>query len=113
MPLSEFISDLFDSRRRWLEWQQQQEQQQQRQGADQQGQEGPPDVPYLQAQNGSLREETPALVDDVEEQLAWAKVAFGVAPEAVNIFIGDERSQTTFHKDHYENIYSVVAGVKV
>ncbi|GBF99754.1 hypothetical protein Rsub_12529 [Raphidocelis subcapitata] len=123
MLFSEFIDAFFDSRRRWLAWRQKQQQQQQQQKPQQQQQQpqqqpgeeegDPPDVPYLQAQNGSLTDEMPSLLGDVEEQLPWARAAFGVAPDAVNIFIGDERSQTTFHKDHYENIYAVVAGVKV
>lgn len=33
--------------------------------------------------------------------------------EQVNLWIGDERSETTFHRDHYENVYCVVRGVKV
>lgn len=28
--------------------------------------------------------------------------AFGNEPEAVNIWIGDERAVSTMHKDHYE-----------
>jgi jumonji domain-containing protein 7 len=37
----------------------------------------------------------------------------GKAPDAVNLWIGDERSETTFHRDHYENVYCVVRGIKV
>lgn len=53
------------------------------------------------------------LLPDVEPQLEFAAAAFGCAPEAVNLWIGDERSTTTFHKDHYENLYAVLRGKKV
>jgi jumonji domain-containing protein 7 len=33
-------------------------------------------------------------------------------PEAVNLWIGNQRSVTSFHKDHYENLYAVVTGEK-
>jgi len=35
---------------------------------------------------------------------------FGGHPDATNLWIGDERSVTSFHKDHYENIYCVIRG---
>jgi jumonji domain-containing protein 7 len=53
------------------------------------------------------------LLPDVDAQLGFAAEAFGSAPEAVNLWIGDERSTTTFHKDHYENLYCVIRGVKL
>lgn len=31
----------------------------------------------------------------------------GGLPEAVNLWIGDERSVTSWHKDPFENIYAV------
>ncbi|KAK9810599.1 hypothetical protein WJX73_003443 [Symbiochloris irregularis] len=46
-----------------------------------------------------------------EEQLPIA-TAFGTTAEAANIWIGSHRSMTSFHRDHYENIYAVVAGTK-
>eukprot|EP00775_Hariotina_reticulata_P000189 gene189-381_t len=70
-------------------------------------------VPYLQQQNSNLTEELPVLLPDVDSQLDFAAEAFGSAPEAVNLWIGDERSTTTFHKDHYENLYCVIRGAKV
>lgn len=33
-------------------------------------------------------------------------------PEAVNLWIGNEFSETSFHKDHYENLYAVITGEK-
>lgn len=71
------------------------------------------EVPYLQHQNSNLTVELPMLLDDVEHQLPWASRAFGSQPDAVNLWIGDERAATTFHKDAYENIYCMVHGVKV
>ncbi|RHY79997.1 hypothetical protein DYB31_001796 [Aphanomyces astaci] len=59
-------------------------------------------VPYLSHQNDSLRDQFPALVDDVDPMLAFASEAFGNTPEAVNLWIGDERAVSTMHKDHYE-----------
>lgn len=38
------------------------------------------------------------LLPDVEEQLPWAAEAFEAAPDAVNVWIGDQRAATTFHK---------------
>lgn len=45
----------------------------------------------------NLTTELPALLPDVGE-LPWAAEAFGSAPDAVNLWIGDERAATTFHK---------------
>ena len=36
----------------------------------------------------------------------------GGGPEAVNLWVGDERSVTTWHSDPFENLYAVVAGSK-
>jgi hypothetical protein len=41
------------------------------------------------------------LLHDVDESLCLARAAFGNDPEAVNIWIGDERSVSSVHKDHY------------
>ena len=72
-----------------------------------------PAVPYVSRQCGSLLEEFPSLVDDCADEIPFASQALGKRPDAVNLWIGDERSQTTFHRDHYENVYCVVRGVKV
>ncbi|KAL4434322.1 hypothetical protein ABPG75_000763 [Micractinium tetrahymenae] len=69
-------------------------------------------VPYLQYQNSSLTAEVPQLLGDVDLLLSWATQAFGGLPEAVNLWIGDERSVTSWHSDPFENIYAVVAGSK-
>ncbi|EGZ18829.1 hypothetical protein PHYSODRAFT_500996 [Phytophthora sojae] len=69
-------------------------------------------VPYLSHQNDSLREQFPGLFDEVPPAMELAVEAFGNEPEAVNIWIGDERAVSTMHKDHYENMYCVVKGQK-
>ena len=39
--------------------------------------------------------------------------ALGSAPEAGNLWIGTDASMTSFHRDHYENLYCVIRGTKV
>jgi peptidyl-lysine (3S)-dioxygenase / protease len=68
-------------------------------------------VPYLSEQNDSLRTEFKALLDDVTP-LQLANEAFGGAPEAMNIWMGDSRSISSCHADFYENIYCVITGSK-
>lgn len=70
------------------------------------------DVPYLSRQNDSLREEFPELVKDVPDAVPLARDAFGNEPEAVNLWIGDDRSVSSCHSDPYENFYMVVRGEK-
>ena len=38
------------------------------------------------------------LLPDVEAELPWAAQAFGASPDAINLWIGDQRAATTFHK---------------
>ncbi|CAI5461036.1 unnamed protein product [Closterium sp. Yama58-4] len=64
-------------------------------------------------QNGSFRTEFAALAADADEHIGFATAALGGnLPEAVNLWIGDERAVTSWHKDHYENFYVVVTGRK-
>jgi jumonji domain-containing protein 7 len=70
------------------------------------------DVPYVSAQNGSLHADFAPLVADVPASLPWAEEAFASPPDAVNLWIGNSRAVTTFHCDHYENMYAVLAGEK-
>ena len=53
-------------------------------------------------QNDSLRQEFPGLMKDVEPFLALARETFGNETDAVNLWIGDYRSLSAVHKDHYE-----------
>ena len=46
------------------------------------------EVHYLSRQNDSLREEFPALLEDVPSMLPLAKDVCGNEPEAVNLWIG-------------------------
>lgn len=69
-------------------------------------------VAYAQEQNGCFMSEYSLLAEDVETDIPWATEALGSKPEAVNLWIGNERATTSFHKDHYENLYAVVSGEK-
>lgn len=71
------------------------------------------EVPYLSRQNDSLRQEFAAAADDVPENLPFAADAFGQPAEAVNLWIGDERSVSSCHRDFYENMYCVLRGKKI
>lgn len=69
-------------------------------------------VAYLQQQNDCFRTEYSMVASDCDGDIAWATEALGCSPEAVNLWIGTDLSVTSFHKDHYENLYAVVSGVK-
>lgn len=69
-------------------------------------------VAYLQQQNNCFPLEFAALADDADGDITWASEAFGCKPEVVNLWIGTPESVTSFHKDHYENLYAVVSGEK-
>lgn len=70
-------------------------------------------VPYLSQQNDNLRTDMECLLKDIDPTLPLVDEIFGgCAPEAVNVWIGDERSVSSIHKDHYENMYAVVHGEK-
>ncbi|PON46753.1 JmjC domain containing protein [Parasponia andersonii] len=69
-------------------------------------------IAYAQQQNDCFRSEYSALSDDCDSDIPWASEALGCHPEAVNIWIGNHLSETSFHKDHYENLYAVVTGRK-
>ncbi|KAL0371976.1 UNVERIFIED_CONTAM: Bifunctional peptidase and (3S)-lysyl hydroxylase JMJD7 [Sesamum calycinum] len=63
-------------------------------------------------QNDCFRSEYGALAGDCEEHIPWASEALGCSPEAVNLWVGNHLSETSFHKDHYENLYVVITGEK-
>ncbi|KAK6116909.1 hypothetical protein DH2020_049284 [Rehmannia glutinosa] len=69
-------------------------------------------VAYLQQQNDCFRSEYGALAADCEGHIPWATEALGCSPEAVNLWVGNHLSETSFHKDHYENLYVVITGEK-
>ncbi|KAL3655809.1 hypothetical protein CASFOL_000205 [Castilleja foliolosa] len=62
-------------------------------------------VAYLQQQNDCFHGEYGPLAADCEEHVPWATEVLGWLPEAVNLWIGNDLSETSFHKDHYENLY--------
>ncbi|CAD6218748.1 unnamed protein product [Miscanthus lutarioriparius] len=64
------------------------------------------------AADDCLRGEYAAVAGDVDAHVPWASEALGCLPEAVNLWIGNAHSITSFHKDHYDNIYVVVSGEK-
>jgi len=85
------------------------------------------DVVYLQSQNGNIYSgstssgplgegsqptEIERMQDCVPRDIDWASQVFGSPADAVNIWIGDERSVTSVHSDPYENIYTVLRGQK-
>lgn len=68
---------------------------------------------YLQQQNDCLRKDLSELMEDCVPLMPWADKIFASLPEAVNLWIGGSESVTSFHKDHYENMYAVIAGQKI
>ncbi|KAF9924797.1 JmjC domain-containing protein 7 [Linnemannia zychae] len=71
------------------------------------------EVRYIQLQNGNLMTEYEELLEDVPDQIPFVSEALGKEPDAVNFWYGDERSTTSLHKDHYENMYAVITGRKI
>jgi jumonji domain-containing protein 7 len=75
-----------------------------------------PEVLYYSRQNDCLRTELKAIFDSnlVPSTFSWAEDAFGTGPpDAINMWIGDERAVSSMHKDHYENLFYVLEGEKV
>ncbi|EPZ33939.1 Cupin-like domain-containing protein [Rozella allomycis CSF55] len=71
-------------------------------------------VHYLQSQNDNLSQDGFAAIrKDVPESIEFASEALDAKPDAVNLWIGNEKSTTSMHKDHYENLYAVVRGCKI
>ncbi|XP_039905676.1 bifunctional peptidase and (3S)-lysyl hydroxylase JMJD7 [Simochromis diagramma] len=67
---------------------------------------------YVQKQCSNLLQELPELTADVQPHIAWMSTALGKLPDAVNFWLGEANAITSMHKDHYENLYCVVAGEK-
>lgn len=73
---------------------------------------------YVQLQNGNLDSEFAPLRDHIPHHIPWVTHALDSefddthALDAVNIWIGNHLSQTSLHKDPYENFYAQVAGSK-
>ncbi|EME47551.1 hypothetical protein DOTSEDRAFT_69487 [Dothistroma septosporum NZE10] len=71
-----------------------------------------PLVKYAQPQNDSLRLEYPELFQDVPSGIPFASEALNQEPDAINFWLGNDRSTTSLHKDNYENIYAQIRGEK-
>ncbi|EME86261.1 uncharacterized protein MYCFIDRAFT_88328 [Pseudocercospora fijiensis CIRAD86] len=69
-------------------------------------------VKYAQTQNDNLRGEYSNLFADVPPDISYATLALEQEPDAINFWLGNERSTTSLHKDNYENIYVQVRGQK-
>eukprot|EP01038_Epipyxis_sp_PR26KG_P014938 gene14938-20094_t len=70
-------------------------------------------IAYLSQQNDNIRLEMPQLLSDIPSSIPIANDAFNqTQPEAINLWIGDERSVSSLHKDHFENMYCVISGEK-
>ncbi|KAK1060696.1 hypothetical protein LTR33_012857 [Friedmanniomyces endolithicus] len=69
-------------------------------------------VKYAQTQNDNLRHEYASLSPDVPTDVPFARIALVQKADAINLWIGDDRSTTALHKDNYENIYCQVRGEK-
>ena len=69
----------------------------------------------ISSQNDCLRTELRPLFESgiFPESIYFAEETFGTSPDAVNLWIGDERAVSSMHKDHYENLFYVLSGEKV
>lgn len=73
-------------------------------------------VLYYSRQNDCLRTELASLfeLNLFPRSFGFAEDAFGTGPpDAVNLWIGDERAVSSMHKDHYENLFYVLSGEKI
>ena len=72
-----------------------------------------PPVVYYSRQNDCLRTELPTLSKLFPPTIQFAQEAFGTgSPDAINLWMGNERSVSSMHKDHYENLFYVCSGQK-
>lgn len=72
-------------------------------------------VVYLSEQNNNLEERFEDLLYKglVSKGLSLGKTCFGSEREAINLWIGDERSVSSIHRDFFENLYCVTHGTKI
>jgi jumonji domain-containing protein 7 len=63
-------------------------------------------------ENDNLREEYNTLFSDVPPNISWARIALGQSADAINFWLGNERSVTAMHRDNYENVYVQIIGQK-
>jgi jumonji domain-containing protein 7 len=48
----------------------------------------------------------------VPTDIPWARIALEQSADAINFWLGNERSVTAMHRDNYENVYVQVVGRK-
>ena len=73
-------------------------------------------VLYYSRQNDCLRNELKKLFDAslFPQGFEFAEDAFRSGPpDAVNLWVGDERAVSSMHKDHYENLFYCLRGEKI
>ena len=73
-------------------------------------------VIYYSRQNDCLRTELKSLFEAnmFPSGFEFAEKAFATGPpDAVNLWIGDQRAVSSMHKDHYENLFYCLSGEKV
>lgn len=66
----------------------------------------------LPPEDNNILGEYAAISSDVKPDIWWATDALQQGPDAVNVWIGNERSVSALHKDNYENLYCQVIGQK-
>lgn len=64
------------------------------------------------SENDNLREEYHTLFSDVPPNISWARIALEQSADAINFWLGNERSVTAMHRDNYENVYVQIIGQK-
>jgi jumonji domain-containing protein 7 len=64
------------------------------------------------SENDNLRQEYATLFHDVPADIAFARIALEKEADAINLWIGNDRSVTSLHKDNYENLYGQIRGRK-
>ena len=70
-------------------------------------------VLYAQKQNNSFAEEYTPLHRDVHDNVrAFGEEVFGCPTDAANFWMGGDTTVSSMHRDHYENLYSVIRGTK-
>ena len=73
-------------------------------------------VSYYSSQNSNVHTECSKLLTTnlLPPTLPTFEAAFSSGPpQAVNLWIGDGRAVTSMHRDPFENVYCVLAGVKI
>jgi jumonji domain-containing protein 7 len=69
-----------------------------------------PDTSLIE--NDNLRHEYISLFSHTQKSIPFARIALDKEPDAINLWIGNSRSDTALHRDNYENIYVQIAGQK-